>query len=175
MVLPITLAIADEKLGWEGRFAERGAALHEADSILAALLTERAPEVTWVLPAELRRAVRLSAGMAGDPAQFPTAALRHETVDQYAEPLRTQLRNLAAVSRARFGLVPAALVWVPTDTAAAVRAVVSGGGSGTAQLSLVIVDARLGRVAFRTVARGGGDEPWVALARAVKAATPGLP
>jgi len=37
------------------------------------------------------------------------------------------------------------------------------------------VDVRLGRVAWRTVARGEADDPWTALTRAVKALTPGLP
>jgi hypothetical protein len=39
----------------------------------------------------------------------------------------------------------------------------------------VLVDVRLGRVGFRTIARGEGDDPWTALARAVKNLTPGLP
>jgi hypothetical protein len=38
-----------------------------------------------------------------------------------------------------------------------------------------MVDTRLGHVVFRTVARGAGDDPWTALTRAIKAATPGLP
>src|SRR5439155_1008570 len=45
----------------------------------------------------------------------------------------------------------------------------------TAELSVVMVDVRTGRVGFRTVARGDGDDPWSALARAVKSLTPGLP
>jgi hypothetical protein len=46
---------------------------------------------------------------------------------------------------------------------------------GTAELTVVIVDARLGQVGFKTVARGDGTDPWTALTRAVKALTPGLP
>ncbi len=175
MVLPLTLLVADEGLLWQDRLGPRTVALALADSIVGAMLMERAPEVTWVLPAELRRAARMSAGMAGDPAQFATASLRFPAVTEIPDPLRTQVRNLAAVSRARFGLVPAALVWVASDTAAATRALVNGTGPGTAHLTLAIVDTRLGQVAFRTVARGAGDDPWTALSRAVKAATPGLP
>jgi hypothetical protein len=175
MVLPLTLVLADDALGWEERLGERAAALAAADSVLGAQLTERAPEVVWVLPAELRRAARLSAGMVGDPAHYPTATLRFGAVEEVTEPLRTQIRNLAAVSRARFGLVPAALVWANSDTTAAARGVVNGSGPGTAHLTLAIVDARLGRVAFRTVARGAGDDPWSALTRAVQAATPAVP
>jgi hypothetical protein len=42
-------------------------------------------------------------------------------------------------------------------------------------LTVVMVDVRTGRVGFRTVARGDGDDPWTALTRAVKSLTPGLP
>lgn len=175
MLMPVTLALADEALGWRSQLGDRRATLGAADSTLAALLTERAPEVTWVLPPELRRAVQLSAGMAGDPGQFPTSVLRHDDVAEVPDPLRSQLRNLAAVARSRFALVPAALIWVPADTTAAARAVVLGAGPATAELTFVMVDTRLGHVLFRTVARGGGDDPWSALARAAKAATPGLP
>ena len=44
-----------------------------------------------------------------------------------------------------------------------------------AELTVVMVDVRTGRVEWRTVARGEGDDPWTALTRAVKALTPGLP
>ena len=175
MLLPPTLAIADERLGWQGRFGDRRTTLGQADSVIGGLLVDRTPEVTWVRSAELRRAVQMSAGMAGDPAQLPLAVLRGDRVTEVPDPMRTQLRNLAAVSRTRFALVPAALVWIPADTAAAVRAIVQGSGAGTAELTLVMVDTRLGHVVFRTVARGAGDDPWTALTRAVKAATPGLP
>lgn len=175
MLLPPTLVIADEALGWQGQFSDRRATLGRTDSVIGALLAERTPEVSWVRSAELRRAVQLSAGMAGDPEQLPLAVLRSDQVVELPDPLRGQLRNLAAVSRARFGLAPAALVWVPTDTGAAARAVVPGSGAGTAELTLVLFDTRLGQVVYRTVARGAGGDPWTALARAVKAATPGLP
>ncbi len=42
-------------------------------------------------------------------------------------------------------------------------------------VTVVMVDVRTGRVGFRTVARGEGDDPWTALTRAVKSLTPGLP
>jgi len=45
----------------------------------------------------------------------------------------------------------------------------------TAELTVVLADVRTGRVGFRTVARGEGDDPWTALTRAVKSLTPGLP
>ena len=45
----------------------------------------------------------------------------------------------------------------------------------TAELSIVMVDTRVGKIGWRTVARGQGEDPWTALTRAVKALTPGMP
>jgi len=47
--------------------------------------------------------------------------------------------------------------------------------TATAELSVVLVDVRTGRIGFRAVARGDGDDPWTALTRAMKSLTPGLP
>jgi hypothetical protein len=38
-----------------------------------------------------------------------------------------------------------------------------------------MVDTRVGKIGWRTVARGEADDPWAALTKAVKALTPGLP
>jgi len=73
------------------------------------------------------------------------------------------------IADARFALAPAQLVFKRSITPG------SPPGTGTAELTMVIVDARLGRVSWRTVARGDGPDPWTALTRAVKALTPGLP
>jgi len=48
-------------------------------------------------------------------------------------------------------------------------------GVATAELSIVLIDTRVGRVQWRTTARGEGPDPWTALTRAVKSLTPGLP
>lgn len=175
LVLPFTLIAADDALGWQGALADRRAALAHADSVFGALLQERATEVNWALPPELRRAAQLSAGMVGDPGQFPSAMLRFETLTDVPDPLRSQLRNLAAVGGGRYALVPAALVFVRTDTAAVRAGGVTGQGPATAELTLVLVDTRLGKVGWRTVARGAAEAPWAALTRATKAVTPGLP
>jgi hypothetical protein len=43
------------------------------------------------------------------------------------------------------------------------------------ELSVVMVDTRVGKVGWRTIARGEAADPWTALTRAVKALTPGIP
>jgi hypothetical protein len=185
-VLPLTLVAAEDSLHWEAVLGERRTALAKSDSIIGTLLKARAPEVTWVLPDELRRVARRAPGIAPAPDQMGTAILFHpskQRPEMVPDPLRSELRTLAAlVGGGRYALIPAGLTYR--------RAIASGGGPGsvgaqhaaplphsvaTAELTMVLVDVRTGRVGFRTVARGEGDDPWTALTRAVKSLTPGLP
>jgi hypothetical protein len=167
-VLPLTLLAADDSLGWSAALADQRASLATADSIVTTLLKGRAPEVTWIPPEDLRRQARRSPTFATNPDQMGTALLRGERIVDVPDPLRSELRALVAIADARYALVPAQLVFR--------RMVGSADGRmGTAELTVVIVDARLGRVGFRTIARGDGTDPWTALTRAVKALTPGLP
>ncbi len=181
VILPLTLVAAEDSLHWEAALADRRATLSRCDSILDALLKARAPEVSWVLPDELRRAARRAPGIAPDPDQMGTALLRAVNISTVPDPLRSQLRTLTALAGAgggRFALVPAALVFRRTGGQAAGR---TGYGAvrerpeGRAELSVVLVDVRTGKVGWRTMAWGDGDDPWAALTRAVKGLTPGLP
>jgi len=169
-VLPLTLVAAEDSLHWEAVLGERRTALAKSDSIIGTLLKARAPEVTWVLPDELRRVARRAPGIAPAPDQMGTAILFHPTKQQpemVPDPLRNELRTLAALAGGgRYALVPAALTYRRSKVA---------GGMATAELTIVLADVRTGRVGFRTVARGEGDDPWTALTRAVKSLTPGLP
>ena len=189
-ITPLTLVVAEDSLHWQALLGERRAALTKSDSVIGTLLRTRAPEVTWLLPDELRRAARRAPGIAPDPDQMGTAILlrggggREEMVP---DPLRNELRTLAALVGAgggRFVLVPAGLVYrrsagqVDRRTGGAAARPVDGPPvrtTATAELTVVMVDVRTGRVGFRTVARGEGDDPWTALTRAVKSLTPGLP
>jgi hypothetical protein len=166
-VWPLTLAAAEDTLHWETLIADRRVTLDKCDSIIGTSLAGRAPEVTWVLPAELRRAARRGAGITAEPDQMGTAFLRAEALTDVPDPLRYQLRTLVGIAGGRFALVPAGLVFR--------HAPGSPAGVATAELSIVLIDTRIGKVGWRTVARGEGLDPWTALARAVKSLTPGLP
>ena len=185
-VLPLTLVAAEDSLHWEVPLGERRATLTRCDSIIGALLKARAPEVSWMVPEELRRAARRAPGIAPAPDQMGSAILFHPTKQQpemVPDPLRTELRTLAAlVGGGRYALVPAGLTFRRTGGAADGRlesqrptARPPDRLTATAELTMVLVDVRTGRVGFRTVARGEGDDPWTALTRAVKSLTPGLP
>ena len=166
IVPPLTLVAAEDSLHWEAALGDRHASLARADSTIGALLQTRAPEVTWVLPPELRRVSRRAPGIATDPDQMGTAVLRARGLTIIPDPLRSQLRTLAALAGGGgLALVPAALIYRRT----------AGHPGGTAELTLVLADVRTGQVGWHTTATGDGNDPWTALTHAVKGLTPGLP
>jgi len=176
-VLPLTLVAAEDSLHWETVLGERRVALAKSDSIIGTLLKTRAPEVSWLLADELRRVARRAPGIAPAPDQMGTAILFHpsrQEPEMVADPLRSELRTLAALAGGgRYALVPAGLTFRRKSQPP--PAPPPGRLIATAELTVVLVDVRTGRVGFRTVARGDGEDPWSALTRAVKTLTPGLP
>jgi len=163
---PLALVAAEDTLHWDALIGDRRTTLDKCDSIITTLLAARAPEVTWVGPSELRHIARRAPGIAADPDQMGTPFLRAANVVVVPDPLRYQLRTLMGLVGGRYALVPAGLVFRrPTD----------GSTGATAELSVVMIDSRVGRVGWRTIARGEGADAWTALTRAVKSLTPGLP
>ena len=167
---PLALVAAEDTLHWDTLFVNRRSALDKSDSIIATLLAARAPEVTWVGPAELRRVARRAPGIAPDPDQMGTPFLRASNIVVVPDPLRYQLRTLMGLVGGRYVLVPAGLVFRKPAVGPSGRPALA-----TAELSVVLIDSRVGQIGWRTIARGEGDDPWTALTRAVKSLTPGLP
>ena len=165
-VTPLALVAAEDTLHWGALMADRRTTLDRCDSIIVMLLTARAPEVTWVGPPELRHTARRAPGIAADPDQMGTPFLRASNVVEVPDPLRYQLRTLMGLVGGRYVLVPAGLVF---------RHPRAGSTGATAELSVVMIDSRIGRIGWRTIARGQGADAWTALTRAVKSLTPGLP
>ena len=162
---PLALVAAEDTLQWDSIINDRRATLDKSDSIIEALLIARAPEVTWVGPPQLRRTARRAAGIATDPDQLGTPFLRAEKLIEVPHPLRYQLRTLVGLIGGRYAMIPTGLVYRRRP----------GRTDATAELSIVMVDTRVGRVGWRTIARGDGDDPWAALTKAIKSLTPGLP
>ena len=163
-ILPMTLVVADPSLQSDSAYAsyrDRRVALEQVDSLISEGLRNRAPEVNWVPPRELRKMARRSAGYLADPDQMGQAVLRAPKIEVVPDPLRSSLRSLMAVAGGRIALVPAALGFGPeTD------------GQIRADLSLVLADARSGKVMWRSVALGRGKTPNEALNAAVAAVLP---
>jgi hypothetical protein len=164
-VYPLTLMVADDALDWGEALGDRRSARGRADSRIAAILEERAPEVVWVWPDKLRRAARQAPGLLADPDRVATYLLASGSVVAIPDPLWSQMRTLTGVAGDRFALVPAALIYrVAADSI-----------SGEAELTLVLVDVRTGAVGWRSVMAATGSDPWSALRAALKALFPTLP
>jgi hypothetical protein len=164
-VLPITLVVADPTTQADTVYTpyrDRRMALHRTDSLISEALLARAPEVVWVLPPELRKMARRSAGFVPDPDQMGQAVLRAPNLKVIPDPLRSSIRSLLAIADGRLVLVPAALGFGPVPD-----------GQIRADLSLVLGDARTGKVLWRSLALGLGKTPDEALNAALAAVFPG--
>ena len=95
-----------------------------------------------------------------DPDQMGQAVLRSPNMTTVPDPLRSSLRKLMALVGGRFALVPASLGFGPEPN-----------GQIRADLTLVVADARSGKVLWRSVAYGSGASP----DHAIKAAMAALP
>jgi hypothetical protein len=122
--------------------ARRSALVEAANSALDTALRRDAREVRWVGLDEQRRAVRRNPTLGLDPEHFPTHYMIGGDVDRVPDPLWGQLRALAAITGARFALVPAAAKFAGPP------------GALTASLIIVVADVRTGGVMFRARATG---------------------
>ena len=148
-VLPLTMVLADRRVPGAAGSSARLTLARWADSILGEFLTERAPEVSWILPPSLRAAARRATGMMPGPDQMGQAVMRAPNLREVPDPLRGYLRQLLGLSGgARYALIPAALSLAPAGAA---------GDSLSVSLSAVLADGRLGRVVWRTTATGQGE------------------
>lgn len=163
VVYPLTMVLAEGSLQWDDSLRPRVDALRRVDSLIAAALTERTPEVTWVLPDELRQAARRAPGLLINPDRMATATLRHN-LSKVPDPLRSQMRMLTGVIGDRLALVPASLLFFEAAEL-----------GGRAELTMVLTDVRLGEIRWRSVVRGTGPTPWRALEDALQTLSPGLP
>jgi hypothetical protein len=163
-VLPITLVAIDPAFEGDSLFAryrEHRATLSWADSVIGGALTERAPEVKWVLPPRLRKLARRAPGLVDDPDEMGQAVLRSQRLKEIPDQLHSSLRNLTALINGRLVFVPAALGFIKDQ-----------GGQVRAELSLVAADARSGRILWRSVPTANGATPSAALAAALAAVLP---
>lgn len=154
-VLPATLLIAEGPLAQDSLFRNRTAALRWADSVMGDELVMRAPEVSWKLPPEVRKAARRAAGYAPDPDHMGQSILRDPKMREVPDPLRSSLRTLIAITGGRVTLVPASLVFAQQDSTVSVDVIFSA------------VDVRRSAIVWRSQGQTRGATPEAALRAAM--------
>ena len=151
-VLPVTFLVVappvDEQLP-----GPREARLAWADTVVAGVLKARAPEVSWVLPPQLREVAHRAPNMVPEPDRMGQAVMRSSALEVIPDPLRSSLRALAALTNARMVFIPAALRLAPDSAGSGVRA----------EASLVLVDTRNGRVLWRSNPAANGSDAAAAI------------
>ncbi len=164
-VLPLAFVQADSAAQADSAWAPyraREVVLPWVDSALADVLANRASEVNWILPPQLRRMAKRAPTMVGDPDRMGQQNLRAPNATDVPDPLRSRLRTLVALADGRNALVPAAL-YVTRDPA---------GGGLRLDLMLALADARSGTVLWRSLASGTGGTPEAALRKALDTLLP---
>lgn len=146
-VLPITMVVVQPGLPEGVVRPDPMARLRWADSLVGAALAERAPEVDWTLPDQLRRVARRNPGLVRDPDHMGQAVMRASSLKTVPDPLRSGLRSLSAVTGGRYVFIPAAVIVSPPP----------GGEAGVrVDIVAVLADTRTAQVVWRTTAPGVG-------------------
>lgn len=160
-ILPLTLVVPDLALAEDTLLSVRTRVLPWADSLILESFTGRAPEVFWIGPPELRRLARRGIGFTTDPDHMGHAVLRDANFKVVPDPLRSQIRNLVALTDARFVLVPASAVFLK-----------EANGDVKVELALVVIDARAGVPMWRSLASASAPTAGMALRAALTAVLP---
>jgi hypothetical protein len=136
-VLPVTFLVS-EGARPPGLPATRAAQLAWADSIVAEGLQAHGPEATWIMPDELRRVAGRAPGMVVDPDRMGQSVMRYENLKRVPDPLLSSIRSMVAMTSGRFVMIPAAVRFTQGDAGV------------TAEVVLVLGDARSGAIAWRS-------------------------
>lgn len=161
-VMPMTMVVRDSGLTDSLLARPRAEVLRWSDSLLGEILLETAPEVTWMLPEELRKTARKGAGMIPDPDRMGQSVLRSEQLKTVPDPLRSNLRTLMALAGGRYAFIVASVEYGQDEE-----------GASRVTLAAVLADTRTGAVSWRSKnAIGTGSKPADAFKAAVKSFMP---
>jgi hypothetical protein len=157
VILPANMVVVEPTVAAGTLISDRTVLLRWADSLIAETFAARAPEVKWILPADLRRMYRRSGGILPDPDRMGQSILRTWGIEKVPDPLRGNLRRLVAfANESRYIFVPASLVF-SADSSGVLRV----------ELSAALADGRSGQVKWRSVATGRDGTPDQVLGKAL--------
>jgi hypothetical protein len=164
-VLPLTSLMRDSAVAQDstlGPYLVRATGIRRFDSVFGGFLQDNIVDTKWVMPEELRRMSKRSAGYLPDPDFIGQAALWNPRIEKKVpDPVQSRLRSVSAVSGARSILIPVGVQFGRDTT-----------GMLKVQVGMVLVDARVGDIRWRTYSRGVGPTPDAAIRSALMASLP---
>jgi hypothetical protein len=139
VVFPLQGVAPADPLGWRAKAGPESVFRPQVDSTLETALRDRGL-LQWSYPPSLVRAVRRNPTYLADPTALRgsialRAAARHQD-KAIGEPLSSQLRALAAISGARYALIPMDVRFAAD----------SSGAPGAVRLAVAMVDVRAARL-----------------------------
>jgi hypothetical protein len=155
------MVLAEPPLSSEAPFLDRPTALRWTDSLVEYALENRAPDVSWVFPDDLRAIAKRAPTVAPDPDKMGQSVMAAPRLDFMPDPLRSYARSLVAIAGGRHLLIPAAASFSRPE-----------GGAVKVELSIVLADVRNGRVTWRTLAVGEGATAELAVSEALRGMLP---
>ncbi len=131
-----------------------------ADEELGFALRERGEQVDWILPDEVRAALRRSPSLRADIEALPVGVFLRREVRRIGDPLYGEIRRAAAVTDASLALLPVQVRHRPE----------SPEQSEALEVVAALIDVRSGRVLWFAILEGPGSasDP-AALASAMEA------
>jgi hypothetical protein len=162
LILPVGALVLSDSAALNPDLVARRYGLAAAAGVaLDSAFRNGAPSVKWLGLAEQRHAIRMAPALGIDPGRLETDYLLSPHVESMVDPLWAQLRTLTALMGTRTAVAPAG-----------VRLDRRGGGY-TAEIVLVLVDARTGKVLGRGRTVGSvAATPEAALSTAAAATVP---
>lgn len=164
-VLPLTSLMRDSSVAQDsalGPYLMRVTGIKRFDSVFTGFLSENIVDTRWVFPDDLRKMSARSGGYLPDPDFIGQAALWNSKIEKKVpEPIQSRLRSVSAISGARSIMVPVGAQFERDST-----------GMLSVLVGLVLVDARVGEVRWRTYTRGRGPTGDAAIRSAIMASLP---
>ena len=166
IVLPLTHLERDSVVSQDsalGPWLERTTGIARFDTLFARFLQDNIVDTKWILPPELRRIYKRNGpAMVPDPDFIGQASLWNPRIEKKVpEPVQSRIRKLASFTDARTILVPVGLQFY-ADTAGLINA----------RLGMVLIEARVGEIRWRTYSEGRGASADAAVRSALMASLP---
>ncbi len=166
IVLPLTHLERDSAVARDsalGPWLERTTGIARFDTLFARFLQDNIVDTKWILPPELRRIYKRNGpAMVPDPDFIGQASLWNPRIEKKVpEPVQSRIRKLASFTDARTILAPVGLQFY-ADTSGLINA----------RVGMVLIEARVGEVRWRTYSDGRGATADAAVRSALMASLP---